>query len=115
VVAAGAGPLWGLNVGRQRCGAAPRVCGGARQTVPGAWPKESIAEIALSELREQICSAARRRGTEHAEAGEGFELEKMVSCSSDGPWRRTKLDLGGGEPLDNHHWPTTLGTTPKFI
>lgn len=77
--------------------------------------QESIAEIALSELREEICSAARQRGTEHAEAGGRFELEKFVSCSSDGRWGRTKWDLGGGEPLDNHHRRTTLGTAPKVL
>ena len=37
-----------------------------------------------------------------------------VSCSdSDEPGRRTKLELGGGKSLEDHHGAATLGTAPK--
>ncbi len=64
-------------------------------------------------MEEEICCEARRKGTEHAEACEEFELERVVSCGSGDQWWRTKLDFGRGEPLDDYHWSTTLRAAPK--
>ncbi len=44
--------------------------------------RASIAETTLRRLEEEICSGGRRKGTEQAEACEGFELERVVSCGS---------------------------------
>ncbi len=77
--------------------------------------RESIAETALSRLEEEICSAVRRRGTEHVETGEGLELERVVSCSSSDQRWRPELDVRSGEPLDDHHRSTTLGAAPKVM
>ena len=74
---------------------------------------ENIAETALRRLEEEICSEARRRSMEHAEARKEFEIEQVVSCGSGDSWWRTKLDFGRGEPLDDHHRSTTLGAAPK--
>jgi hypothetical protein len=30
-------------------------------------------------------------------------------------WRRTKLDFCGGEPFNDHHWSTTLGTASEMV
>ncbi len=75
--------------------------------------EESIAETVLRRWEEEICSGARRKGTERAEACEGLELERAVSCDSGDQWWRTKLDFGRGEPLDDYHRSTTLGAAPK--
>ncbi len=52
--------------------------------------RESIAEGALRRLEEEICSEARRKGAEHAEGCEEFELERVVSCGRGDQWWRTK-------------------------
>src|SRR6516165_12558397 len=65
-------------------------------------------------LEEEIYATAGRRGRKGGEAREGFELEGVVSCCSGDQWWRTKLDLGSGEPLDNLHWSSTLGTAIKI-
>ncbi len=66
-------------------------------------------------MEEEICSEARRKGTEHAEGCEEFELERVVSCGSGDQWWRTKLDFGRGEPLDDYHRSTTLRAAPKVM
>lgn len=82
----------------------------------GSWlPRKSIAEKALRKLGEEIGSARRHTRTEHAETRKEFEIEKVVSCSSGGQRRRTKLDLESRELLDDHHRATTLGAAPKFM
>ncbi len=64
---------------------------------------------------EEACSATRRRGAERAETRNVFVLWIVVSCGNDDQdeWR-TELDLGGSEPLDDHHRSTALGTEPKI-
>jgi hypothetical protein len=82
----------------------------------GGWlRRKSIAEAGVRKLSEEVGSARGRRGTEHAETREGFELEKAVSCGSGGQRRRTKLDRDSREPLDDHHRATTLGAAPKSM
>jgi hypothetical protein len=39
---------------------------------------ESVAEMALRKLKEEVGSAARRRGTERAETHEGFEYDGVL-------------------------------------
>ena len=68
----------------------------------------------MKKLEERICSAARRRGALHAEAREGFELERVGSCRSrDHRWR-TKLDFGSGESFDDLHRSTAFRAAPKI-
>ena len=82
----------------------------------GNWlRRKSIAEIVLGKLEEKSCSAARRRETVHDETRAGLELEKVMSCGSREQRWRTKLDLGSGEPLDDHHRSTTLGAAPEIV
>ena len=58
--------------------------------------------------------AARHRGTERAEPHEVLVLRRVGSCgSSDRRWR-TKLNLGSGEPFDDLHRFTTVGTAPEI-
>lgn len=77
--------------------------------------RKCIAETALRKLGEEIGSARRHTGTEHAETRKEFEIEKVVSCSSGGQRRRTKLDLESRELFDDHHRATTLGAAPKLM
>jgi hypothetical protein len=65
-------------------------------------------------VEEEICFAARRRGTKHAETREGFELERVVSYGSGDHGWRTKLDFDSREPFYDHHRSTTLGTAPEI-
>ena len=71
-------------------------------------------ETALRRLEAKTCLVARRREMEHAGRRAGFELERVVSCGSDGQRWRTKLDFRSGKSFDYHHWPTTLGTVPEI-
>jgi hypothetical protein len=84
VVAADAA-LWGLNVGRGRCGALPKLCEWARYAI--AAEAGRVAQIVLGQRKEAIGLATRRRGRERAETREEFEFERVVSCSSGG-WGR---------------------------
>ena len=59
---------------------------------------------------EGIGLTARHRDAEHLEVPRVFELERIVSCRRADPWWRTKLDFGSGEPFDDLHWSSTLGT-----
>ena len=77
----------------------------------GGSAKLSLTEV-VEKREEEICSAARRRGTERGEARNVFVLGTAVSCGDRDRWR-TKLDLGSRKSLDNDHRPTTLGTEPK--
>ena len=61
-----------------------------------------------------ISSAAKRRGAERAEARDGFELERIVSCGSGDRRWRTKLYLGSGKSFDDLHRSITLGAAPKI-
>jgi hypothetical protein len=59
---------------------------------------------------EEICSAARRRTTNGAEARRVSELWRVASCGSgDHEGRRTKLDFSSGKPFDDLHWSTAFG------
>ena len=60
-----------------------------------------------------ICSAIRREATDRAERRRVFVTLRVVSCGGDQRWR-TKLYLGSGEPLDDHHRSSTLGAEPKI-
>src|SRR5260370_33989864 len=62
---------------------------------------------------EGICSAIRREATDRAERRRVFVTLKVVSCGVDQRWR-TKVYLGSGEPLDDHHRSSTLGAEPKI-
>jgi hypothetical protein len=49
----------------------------------GKWfLQKSIPETGWRKLEEEICFAARRRGTERAETREEFEFDRVVSSSS---------------------------------
>ena len=50
-----------------------------------------------------------------AETREGFELESVASCGSNGQRRRPKLDFRSGEPFNDYHRSTTLGTAPEIV
>ena len=71
-------------------------------------------EAWLKKLQEEIGSAARRRIPERFETRDSFELEKIVSCRSRDQRWRAKLDFGSGEPFDDLHWSSTLGTGIKI-
>ena len=51
--------------------------------------------------------------TDRAEGRRVFVTLRVVSCGGDQRWR-TKLHLGSGEPLDDHHRSSTLGAEPKI-
>jgi hypothetical protein len=54
------------------------------------------------------------RGAERGEARGVLELETVFSCrSGDHRWG-AKLDFGSGEPFDDFHWSSTLGTAIKI-
>ena len=73
-------------------------------------PQRNVVETA----QERICFAARQRDTECARRTEFFGLKRVVSCGSGDHGWRTKLDLGGGEPLDDLHGSATVGTAIKI-
>src|SRR2546421_2119154 len=52
---------------------------------------------------EEISSAIRRTTTDRGEARRVFLMRRVVSCSGGDLRWRTKLYLGSGEPLDDHH------------
>ena len=82
---------------------------------PGIGYGEKVSpRLSWKRLQEEICLAESQRDTERAEVRGVFALERVVSCSSvDRRWR-TKLDLGSGEPFDDFHWSSTLGTAIKI-
>jgi len=84
-----------------------RVCRRARQMkvcAPKWGPAtEPGKEMALKRPQERIYFAARQSDTECARRTECFGLQRVVSCGSGDQGWRTKLDLGGGEPLDDLH------------
>jgi hypothetical protein len=65
-------------------------------------------------LEEGIGLTAGHRDAERLEGRRVFELEKVVSCRRADPWWRTKLDFGSGQPFDDLHWSSTLGTEIKI-
>lgn len=71
-------------------------------------------EAWLKKLQEEIGSGARRRSPERFETRSSFELEKIASCRSRDQWWRAKLDFGSGEPFDDLHWSSALGTGIKI-
>jgi hypothetical protein len=76
---------------------------------------ETVArKLSLMRLQEGICFPTRRRGAQRAEARGVLELESVVSCGRAHLWGRTKLDFGSGEPFDDLHWSSTLGTAIKI-
>jgi hypothetical protein len=62
----------------------------------------------------ETCSAIRRRATDRGEARRIFLLWRVVSCGDAALRWRTKLHLGSGEPLEDHHRSSTLGAEPKI-
>src|ERR1700694_6038415 len=78
----------------------------------GRSAKPSLGSV--EKRKEEIGSAARRRGTERDEARKVFVLWTALSCGSRDQDRwRTELDLGSSKSLENDHRPTTLGTEPR--
>jgi hypothetical protein len=75
---------------------------------------EPRKEVLLKGPQERICFGARQRDTECARRAEFFGLKRVVSCGSGAQGWRTKLDVGGGEPLDDLHGSSTVGTTIKI-
>ena len=65
-------------------------------------------------LKEEIGLTARHKDAERLGGRRVFELERVVSCGRAHLWGRTKLDFGSGEPFDNLHWSSTLGTAIKI-
>ena len=65
-------------------------------------------------VEEGIGLTARHRNAERLEGRRVFELERAVSCHTADPWWSTKLDFGSGEPFDDLHWSSTLGTAIKI-
>ena len=65
-------------------------------------------------VEEGIGLTARQRDAERLEGRRVFELERVVSCRSADPGWRTKLDFGSGQPFDDLHWSSTLGTAIKI-
>ena len=72
-----------------------------------------MVKSVVEEAEEEICSLARHRGTERAEAREGFELERVVSCRSSDHWGRTELNLGNRKPFDDLHRAAAFRAAPK--
>src|SRR5712692_5728774 len=99
----------------RRDGATPQSAEGStdRGETSGSarWPRIE----SMTKWEEEICSATRRSTTDRAEARRVFALWRVVSCGSSGQdGRRTKVNLGGGEPFDDHHRSSTLGAEPKI-
>ena len=69
--------------------------------------------VGLKRQEEGICLAGRQRDAECAEARGVFGLERSVSCCRAGPGWGAKLDFRGGEPLDDLHRSTAVGTAVK--
>ena len=65
-------------------------------------------------LEEGIGLTAGHRDAQRLEGRRVFELERVVSCRNADPWWRTKLDFGSGQPFDDLHWSSTLGTAIKI-
>lgn len=70
--------------------------------------------VSLRRPEERICGVTGQRDTKQDEARGGFALQRVVSCGRADLWWRTKLDFGGGEPFDDPHWSSTLGTPIKI-
>jgi hypothetical protein len=115
VVAADAGPME-IEWGKTEVQSAPEAVQQSTTDGSGSWfVRRSIPETARRKLGKEICFAARRRGTEHAQTRGGFAFDRVVSCSGrDRRWR-TKLDFCSGEPFNDHHRSTTLGTAPEIV
>jgi hypothetical protein len=67
----------------------------------------------LKKVEEGIDWTAGHRNAERSEGRGVFELERVVSCRSAGPWGRTKLDFSSGEPFDDLHRSTAFRAAPK--
>jgi hypothetical protein len=107
VVAADAGPME-IECGKPAVRGVPEAVRLSTTDDSGNWlVRKSIPDTVGRKLEKEICFAARRRGTEHAETRGGFEFDRVVSCSDRGPRWRTKLDFCSGEPFNDHHWSTT--------
>src|ERR1700730_18639788 len=81
--------------------------------------EESAKLVRREDLRKKqdaVCRTARDRETERAEARTGLVWEGGVSCgNSDQGGRRTKLDRGSSESLDDFHRCTAFWAEPKII
>ena len=92
----------------------------AETVLQGTTPDTVRAEIGYGaktvveegERRDRFDDEAQR--CERLEVPRVFELERVVSCRRADPWWRTKLDFGSGEPFDDLHQPSTLGTAIKI-
>ena len=75
---------------------------------------EKASRRLWSKKREEgIGLMARQSDAERLGGRRAFELERVVSCCSAGPWRRTKLDFSSGEPFDDLHRSTAFRAAPK--
>jgi len=66
-------------------------------------------ETGVRKLEAKICGGARRGRSEQVARLPRCEVERVVSCCGGYRWWRTKLDVGSGESLDDHHRRTKLG------
>ena len=97
-------------------------CAGTVQRSTAAHParpeagscEEMLQSEPVRKREEEICPAIRRTTTDRGEARRVFWLQRAVSCGSGAPRRRTKLNLGSREPLDDHHRGSALGAEPKI-
>src|SRR5260370_10941438 len=99
-----------------RCAEAVRRSARDSATWAGAGRRARQPQTENAEKREEeICSAARRRPTNRAEARSVSELWRVVSCGSgDQEGRRTELDFTSRKPFDDQHWSTAFGAEPKL-
>src|ERR1700680_5065269 len=85
---------------------------------PARWRVGRSAKRLLTARVEKqedgVFSAAKRTRAERAEARDGFEFERVVSCGSGDLRWRTKLHLGSRKSLDDLHRSITLGRAPKI-
>jgi hypothetical protein len=104
---------WSEGAASRFVGTVPRST--ADDTVPEAgYCEKMLRKECVRKPEEEICSAIRRRATNRGEARRVFLMRRVVSCNSGDPRWRTKLYLGSGKPLDDHHRFSTLGAEPKI-
>src|SRR5260370_8126930 len=99
-----------------RCAEAVRRSAKDSTTWAGAGRRARQPQTETAEKREEeICSAARRRTTNRAEARSVSELWRVVSCGSgDHEGRRTELDFSSRKPFDAHHWSPAFSAAPNL-
>ena len=81
----------------------------------GGWCEKMWRSDPPRKPEEEVCSAIRRTTTERGEARTVFWMCRVVSCGSGDQRWSTKLYLGSGESLEDHHRSCTLGAEPKIV